>query len=100
MPGMKVLGERLAPQGLVVLNVSLDRKRSDAEDFIRSFDLRDPVYQDESGPHNAMAERFLVIAAPHGVLIDRRGNLRYLSASPGQPETIKRMEALLAEKQF
>ncbi len=98
MPKFKEAVEQYASQGFVVINVSMDRTKADAEEFIRRFSLTDPVYFIGNGPDHEFVKRLCVTAAPHGVLIDRQGRLRFLSAPPSSNDTFQRIEALLAEK--
>lgn len=97
MPRIKEAAERYGPEGFAIIAVSMDRTRSDAEEIVRRFSLYWPVYFDGKGSGNALVERFLVSAAPHGVLIDRQGRLRHPRTFPGSPDTNKLIEALLAE---
>lgn len=61
-------------QGLTVVAVDVDRKREDAEKFLANFH---PTFAVEFDPKGELAERFKVEGMPTGLIIDRRGVVRF-----------------------
>jgi thiol-disulfide isomerase/thioredoxin len=97
MPDLKKLAEAHRLQGFEVVGVNMDYNQADAEAIVQKFGLPWPQQFDGRGWGNALARRFFVTSIPRGMLIDRQGRLRYVYSDPRIPETVERIEKLLAE---
>ena len=73
-PWMQAMRTNYANRGLTVIAVNVDRDHAAAERFLARYRTDFEVRFDPAG---RLAERFKVSGMPMGVLIDRRGNLRY-----------------------
>ncbi len=74
MPSMVALDKRLASRGLKIVAVSVDRKRSDLENFVREFQIPFEVLHDAG---SEVSRRYGVFRYPETFLIDRRGVIRH-----------------------
>jgi thiol-disulfide isomerase/thioredoxin len=73
-PWMEAMKETYGAQGLCVVAVNLDRHKADAERFIAKFH---PTFDVRFDPQGEAAEHFKVQGMPTGLIIDRRGMVRY-----------------------
>jgi thiol-disulfide isomerase/thioredoxin len=73
-PWMQEMQDTYRPQGLTVIAVDVDRKRRDAERFLA---MVHTTFAVEFDPNGELAERFHVQGMPTGLLIDRRGVVRF-----------------------
>lgn len=69
---LKELDEKLGPQGLKIVAVSLDEDRETAAGIPKQSGVKFPVVFD---PKNSIAEKYAVQVLPHSVLIDRDGKV-------------------------
>ncbi|MCC2667901.1 MAG: redoxin [Armatimonadetes bacterium] len=72
-PHLKALDEKLGPQGLRVISVSLDEDRATAAVVPNEHKVKFPVIFD---PKGGIAEKYGVQAIPHTVVIDRAGKVQ------------------------
>jgi len=78
LPHLETLGERYRDQGLVVLGVTLDENRQDAETFLADSGYSNIVSVWESyAAAQAVKTLYGVTGIPHTFLIDRQGIIRY-----------------------
>jgi thiol-disulfide isomerase/thioredoxin len=73
-PWMQQMQDTYAQQGLKVIAVDVDHDRRDAERFLAAFH---PSFDVRFDPTGTLAERFKVQGMPTGLVIDRRGVVRY-----------------------
>ena len=66
--------EAYGAQGLSVVAIDLDRHREDAERFLAKFH---PNFAVRFDPQGEMAELFKIRGMPTGLIIDRRGVVRF-----------------------
>lgn len=93
MPGLEHLAESLAPD-VVLLGVSLDRRASDASDYLssNSYDAMIALYGSYTAAYN-LFQTYGNGGIPRTFVIDREGIIRYV----GHPASLSRqvVEALL-----
>jgi thiol-disulfide isomerase/thioredoxin len=97
-PWMQKMQDTYAQQGFQVIAVDVDRSRRDAEKFLSAFH---PSFDVRYDPKGELAERFKVKGMPTGLLIDRRGTVRYthIGFRPmDRPEYEGQVRLLLNEK--
>jgi thiol-disulfide isomerase/thioredoxin len=98
-PFMQRLQSKYADEGLKVIAVNLDRKRTLADKFLREIDGELPqIFWD---PKGEWAEHYDVKDMPTSVLIDRSGQVRFIHEGfhkESIPQYITHIEQLLAEK--
>ena len=85
-------------QGLAVVAIDLDRHREDAERFLAKFRPNFPVRFD---PQGEMAQLFKIRGMPTGLIIDRRGVVRFTHTGfrPVDRSTYEdQLRAVLGEK--
>lgn len=73
-PWMQKMQEVYGAQGFEVVAVDVDKSRQDADRFLATFH---PTFEVHFDPNGDLAERFKVQGMPTGVLIDRRGVVRF-----------------------
>lgn len=73
-PEIEGLHKEFAAKGLVVLAVTVDEERKNADAFLEMFQHTMTIVTD---PHGSVAEAFKVSAMPSTMIVDRAGNLRY-----------------------
>jgi peroxiredoxin len=71
---MQQMQEAYGARGLVVIAVDVDRKRQDAEKFLANFH---PAFAVEFDPRGELAQQYGVQGMPTGLVIDRRGAVRF-----------------------
>jgi thiol-disulfide isomerase/thioredoxin len=73
-PWMQQMQDAYRERGLAVIAVDVDRKRQDAERFLASFH---PTFAVEFDPKGELAQKYGVRGMPTGLVIDRRGVVRF-----------------------
>jgi cytochrome c biogenesis protein CcmG/thiol:disulfide interchange protein DsbE len=73
LPWLDAMRDRYAAQGLTVIAINLDQKRSDADRFLARVPLKLPLAFDPSG---STAKNYEVKAMPTSFLIARDGTIR------------------------
>jgi thiol-disulfide isomerase/thioredoxin len=71
---MQKMQDLYGAQGFRVVAVDVDKRREDADRFLRLFH---PTFEVHFDPNGDLAERFKVQGMPTGVLIDRSGVVRF-----------------------
>lgn len=94
LPNVKAAYERLNPKGFEVVGISFDQKKDALEAFVAKEKMPWPQYFDGKGWGNELGQRFGIGAIPAMWLIDKKGNLRDLSA---RDDLEAKVEKLLAE---
>mgnify|MGYP000877327638 CR=1 FL=1 len=85
-------------QGLHVIGVNLDEKKTDAQEFLSNHPVDFEIVADQT---KQCAKDFGVMAMPSSYLIDRKGNVRYIHQGfrQGESEQLRAMvEQVLAER--
>ena len=82
MPSLEGLHRALAPEGLVVLGVSVDESERELRRFVERHGLTFPVLRDPSGVF--AAERYLTEDFPTTFVIDQEGMLRARYIGPAR----------------
>lgn len=78
MPYLETLRERYAPDGLVLVAVSLDQSAEELEDFLAAGGYSEVISLWESqAAAEEVKERYGVAGVPHTFVIDRQGIIRY-----------------------
>lgn len=98
MPSMQRLLDANAQHGLALVAVNLGESPDTIRDFVQTYQLRFPVWLDET---QSSAQRWKVFAYPTSYLIDRKGRVRYAIAGGADwmsPELRAAVESLLQEK--
>ena len=72
---MEQLANRFRDQDLVVIADNLDQSTVKADAFLNDINTNIPVIYDQNG---VLATHFNVSDMPTSILIDRRGNVRYV----------------------
>jgi len=75
IPQLEALYREFAPQGLVMVGVSVDAfgTASDVRDFAREHDMTYPIWLD---PDKHFAAKFVTVGVPETFVIDRAGKIR------------------------
>lgn len=74
MPSMAQLYQRLAPEGLRVIAISVDQQRQQLADFVQEYQIPFQVLHDAD---SAVSKRYGVFRYPESFLVDRNGKVRY-----------------------
>jgi peroxiredoxin len=82
---------KIPPEGLRIILVSLDEKRSDLDAAIQQFRITWPVHFDGKGWENAVARPLGINALPTVWVLDRKGILRTLNARESYETWIRRL---------
>lgn len=94
MPDMEAAYKRLAPQGLVLLAVSLDEPVADA---IRYAELNGATYTVAGDPYRKGSAAYPIANFPTHILIDREGIVRdVVLAELNEAQFVERAAAILA----
>jgi len=88
-PVMQQLHDRYASQGLVVLAVNVDEKRSDMDAFLKKHPGSFPILRDAS---RKLVEHAGIATMPTSFLIDRQGKVRFVHSGFHGAETQKKYE--------
>jgi peroxiredoxin len=75
MPHLEALYQRYGALGFTLLGVNVEEDPAGAEQWLAQTPVSFPILFD---PKNEVSELYDVIAMPSTVLVDRKGNLRYL----------------------
>jgi len=94
LPNVKAAYEKLHPKGFEIVGISFDQKKEALESFIAKEKMTWPQYFDGKGWENELGQKFGITSIPAMWLIDKKGNLRDLSARDG---LVEKVEKLLAE---
>ncbi len=94
MPKVKTMFERLGPQGLRILGISLDSSREAMDKYLKDEGITWPQYFDGKQWDNDIARRFGVQAIPAVYVVDKAGILR--AVSPANLEAL--VEQLMAAR--
>ena len=79
MPRLESLRKRYQDKGLVMLGVSLDRRKEDAKRFLTENGYRELVAMWESlAASQAVAHLYGIFGIPHTFVIDRQGIIHYV----------------------
>ena len=95
-PFMERLSHDLAPSGLDVIAVNVDRRPDDAARFLARHRVTFPIAM---GANEGCAKQFGVAAMPSTFLVDRRGNIRAVHSGfrpedgPGLRNLVERLLA-------
>jgi peroxiredoxin len=93
MPEMQAAYERLAPQGLVLLAVSLDEP---LEDAVRYAEMNGATYAVAADPHRKGTAGYAIANFPTHILIDREGIVRDVVLSElSEEEIVERAARIL-----
>ena len=74
-PWMNDMQQKYGAKGFTVVAINVDKKRADAEKFLKLLPANFPVVYDEAGTTPAA---FAVQGMPSSYLIDARGNVSYV----------------------
>lgn len=77
MPVLESLYKRFKQRGLVVVGVSVDNERANAERFIQGVRVSFPIVHDAE---HSVADRYHPPKMPTSYVIDRAGKVRYVHA--------------------
>lgn len=80
LPNLKALYEKYRGRGFEILGISLDEQKSSLEAFVKGQGVAWPQICDGKGWRSEIARLYGVTAIPQMILVDRRGNVRYLNA--------------------
>ncbi len=94
LPNVKAAYEKLHPKGFEIVGISFDQKKATLESFVAREKMTWPQYFDGKGWENELGQRFGITSIPAMWLIDKKGNLRDLSA---RDDLEGKVEKLLAE---
>lgn len=77
MPVLESLYKRFKDQGLVIVGVSVDNERGNAQKFARSVSVTFPIVHDSD---HSVADRFHPPKMPTSYVIDKAGKVRFVHA--------------------
>ena len=77
MPDLVQTYREYHDQGFEIIGISLDKDRSQLEQYMKDMGITWQQYYDGLGWNNRMANRFGVRAIPHIVLVDRDGTVHF-----------------------
>jgi peroxiredoxin len=95
---MQEMQNTYGQRGLSVIAVDVDKSRQDAEKFLADFH---PTFEVRFDPKGDLAERYNVQGMPTGLVIDRRGVVRFthIGFRPvDRPAYEDQLRELLSEK--
>lgn len=75
MPLLEQLYQRYEPLGFTLLGVNVEENRDDADVFLEETPVSFPILFD---PENRVSKMYDVSAMPSTVLVDRKGQMRFL----------------------
>jgi cytochrome c biogenesis protein CcmG/thiol:disulfide interchange protein DsbE len=96
-PSLNDLQRRIAPQGGVVLGVSVDDDQSAYDDFLKTYNIAFPTYRD---PTKQIALNYGSTMYPETYVIDRNGRFDRKIIGPqdwNSPEMIAYLDSVLKE---
>ncbi|HVY93232.1 MAG TPA: TlpA disulfide reductase family protein [Bryobacteraceae bacterium] len=95
IPALNAMSRELAPKGLVVLGVSVDKDANAYSTFLKRFPL---AYQTARDPDEKINLSYGTIQYPESYLIDQNGKVieKFISEQPwNSPQMIQHVESLL-----
>jgi cytochrome c biogenesis protein CcmG/thiol:disulfide interchange protein DsbE len=95
IPALNEMTRELAPKGLVVLGVSVDKDENAYRNFLKRFPL---AYQTARDPEEKINLSYGTIQYPESYLIDRNGKVveKFISSQPwNSPQMLKHVESML-----
>jgi thiol-disulfide isomerase/thioredoxin len=95
LPNVKAAYSRLHPKGFEIVGISFDQEKDALQKTLKKEGMTWPQYFDGEGWGNKFGETFGIKAVPSMWLVDKKGNLRDISARTGLEAKV---EKLLAEK--
>ena len=75
MPLLEAIHQKYEPLGFTLLAVNVEENSKDGQSWLKDRPVSFPVLYD---PDNGVSKLYDVVAMPSTVLIDRKGNVRYL----------------------
>jgi thiol-disulfide isomerase/thioredoxin len=96
-PALDEMYRKYKPMGFAMLGINVESEQSDAERFLGIRPVSFPILFD---PDNHVSHSYGVSAMPTTVLVDRKGNIRWLHRAykPGdEAEYIAQIRAMLRE---
>jgi thiol-disulfide isomerase/thioredoxin len=94
MPNVKAAYEKLHPKGFEILGISFDNDKGALQRYVAKEKIAWPQYFDGKGWNNDLGRKFGITSIPTMWLVDKKGNLRDLSA---RADLAAKVEKLLAE---
>jgi len=73
MPALDILHKRYKDRGLVILGISIDRKKETVEEFISKNPVSYPVLLDQKG--EVFVNKYTVTGLPATYIVDREGHI-------------------------
>jgi peroxiredoxin len=95
IPALNEMTRELAPKGLVVLGVSVDKDENAYKNFLKRFPLS---YQTARDPEEKINLSYGTIKYPESYLIDQNGKVveKFISSQPwNSPQMIQHVESML-----
>lgn len=95
IPALNQMTKELAPKGLVVLGVSVDKDEAAYKNFLKRLPL---AYQTARDPEEKINLSYGTIQYPESYLIDRNGKVieKFISSQPwDSPQMIRHVESML-----
>ena len=95
LPSLNTLHREMAPDGLVVLGISVDENKAAYEQFLEGYDVNFPTVRD---PEMAVASLYGTSIYPETYLIDRNGRVVRKYVGPknwDSPEIVNYLRSLL-----
>src|SRR6185503_1401439 len=94
LPKVKATHDKLHSKGFEIIGISFDRDKATLERVLKREKMEWPQHFDESAEGNAFGEQFEIESIPAMWLVDKKGNLRNVSA---RDKLAEKVEKLLAE---
>lgn len=94
LPKVKAAYDKLNPKGFEIVGISFDEDKDALESFVKKKAMAWPQYFDGEGWQNKFGKQFGISGIPTMWLVDKKGNLRDLSA---RDDLVGKVEKLLAE---
>ena len=86
MPNVKRIYSKYNKKGFEIVGISLDRSRSDLDQYIEKYGITWPQFYDGKFWRNDVAVKYNVQSIPATYLVDKKGNIRYKSLRGDQLE--------------
>jgi thiol-disulfide isomerase/thioredoxin len=94
LPNVRSAYEKLHEKGFEIVGISFDKDKDKLQSFVKQEKMPWPQYFDGKQWDNEYGKQFDIQSIPTMWLVDKKGNLRNLSA---QQELVQKVEQLLAE---
>jgi thiol-disulfide isomerase/thioredoxin len=94
LPNVKAAYDKLHGKGFEIVGISFDQEKEKLEKFVAKEKMAWPQYFDGKGWQNAIGQEYGINSIPAMWLVDKKGNLRDMSARDG---LAGKVEKLLAE---